>query len=279
MRWEMYTLENRSTYTKRDLHVLHEWKETYAHEIRPTRINKNWHTWRENYLYVQKRHVNVENIYTLAHTALKAPWNPAGVEPIYYKPADIDPGSLKWVKIKVTRFVRDDGTNSNKRGSRGRKPASRKLLVRYACRGLRVRQVRRTLKERDESRRHSLHYTTHTVWFERRTHMTKETNTHDERPTNMKKEQYNERKWSYTYNKRPTRTNKDKHVWKWATHMSKETNTQKKGTTYMSKETYNKETQTIQNTYPLAHIPVTAVVCNLTPTPSPSPAAIWKKNS
>jgi len=32
--------------------------------------------------------------------------------------------------------------------------------------------------------------------------MTKETNTHDERPTNMKKEQYNERKSRYRCNKR-----------------------------------------------------------------------------
>jgi len=26
-------------------------------------------------------------------------WNPAGVEPVHWKPADINPGSLKWAKI------------------------------------------------------------------------------------------------------------------------------------------------------------------------------------
>ena len=29
----------------------------------------------------------------------KASWNPAGVEPVHWKQADIDPGSLKWAKI------------------------------------------------------------------------------------------------------------------------------------------------------------------------------------
>jgi len=29
----------------------------------------------------------------------KAPWNPAGVEPVRWKPANIDTGSLKLVKI------------------------------------------------------------------------------------------------------------------------------------------------------------------------------------
>jgi len=33
------------------------------------------------------------------HHARKAAWNPAGVEPIYWKPADINPGSLKWVQL------------------------------------------------------------------------------------------------------------------------------------------------------------------------------------
>jgi len=33
--------------------------------------------------------------------ARKASWNPAGVEPVHWKPADINPGALKWVKIKM----------------------------------------------------------------------------------------------------------------------------------------------------------------------------------
>jgi len=31
----------------------------------------------------------------------------------------------------MPRFVRDNGTNSKKRGTRGRKPASKKLVVRF----------------------------------------------------------------------------------------------------------------------------------------------------
>ena len=34
-------------------------------------------------------------------SARKASWNPAGVEPVHRKPADINPGSLKWVKISM----------------------------------------------------------------------------------------------------------------------------------------------------------------------------------
>jgi len=38
-----------------------------------------------------------------SHTARKAPWNPVGVEPVHRKPADINPGSLKWVQIRNAR--------------------------------------------------------------------------------------------------------------------------------------------------------------------------------
>jgi len=33
--------------------------------------------------------------------ARKACWNPVGVNPSHWKPADIYPGSLKWVEIKM----------------------------------------------------------------------------------------------------------------------------------------------------------------------------------
>jgi len=33
------------------------------------------------------------------YTARIASWNPLGVEPVHWKPADIKPGQLKWVKI------------------------------------------------------------------------------------------------------------------------------------------------------------------------------------
>ena len=36
---------------------------------------------------------------------LKASWNPPGVNPIHQKTADIDPGSLKWLKNEMNRFV------------------------------------------------------------------------------------------------------------------------------------------------------------------------------
>ena len=33
-------------------------------------------------------------------SARKTSWNPAGVESVYWKPTDISPGSLEWVKIR-----------------------------------------------------------------------------------------------------------------------------------------------------------------------------------
>jgi len=41
-----------------------------------------------------------KHLYSQLQTATrKASWNPAGVEPVHWKQADIDPGSLKWAKI------------------------------------------------------------------------------------------------------------------------------------------------------------------------------------
>jgi len=49
------------------------------------------------------------NLASLA--ARKASSNPAGVEPVHWKPADINPGSLKWVQIRNAREFGDNGTN------------------------------------------------------------------------------------------------------------------------------------------------------------------------
>ena len=49
------------------------------------------------YIFRQNVFVGVKR----PRTARKASWNPAGIEPVHWKPADINPSSLKWVKIKV----------------------------------------------------------------------------------------------------------------------------------------------------------------------------------
>ena len=70
----------------------------------------------------------------ISHTARKPAWNPAGVEPVHWKPADItdiNPGSLKSVQMRNALEFRVNGTNQKHGGIRGRKPAPKKLLGRY----------------------------------------------------------------------------------------------------------------------------------------------------
>ena len=63
-------------------------------------------------------------------STLKPSWNPAGVEPGTQE----GPGRydlwLVLVLIIMPRFVRDNGTDQTKEWIRGRKPASKKLVVR-----------------------------------------------------------------------------------------------------------------------------------------------------
>ena len=61
------------------------------------------------------------------YAARKASWNPAGVEPIHWIPADINPGSLKWVQMGNAREFGANGINHKKGCIRGRKPAKSRI--------------------------------------------------------------------------------------------------------------------------------------------------------
>jgi len=47
-------------------------------------------------------------------SARQTAWNPVGVEPIHWKPADINPGSLTWVTKRIALYFRANGTNQPK---------------------------------------------------------------------------------------------------------------------------------------------------------------------
>jgi len=49
----------------------------------------------------------------ISRTAQKVSWNPSGGEPVHWKPADIDPGSIN-VQIQNYTFSRVGGTNQNR---------------------------------------------------------------------------------------------------------------------------------------------------------------------
>jgi len=67
---------------------------------------------------------------SLCSSERNASWNPAEVEPIHWKPADINPGSLNsGTNRKVGQFW-VDGTNQTKGCIRGRNPTTKKLLGR-----------------------------------------------------------------------------------------------------------------------------------------------------
>ena len=63
-------------------------------------------------------------------TALKPSWNPADVEPGNQEGPDCWDLGRVLVLIQNTRFVWINGTNQTKERYRGRKPASKKLLMR-----------------------------------------------------------------------------------------------------------------------------------------------------
>ena len=63
-------------------------------------------------------------------SARKTSWNPVGVEPVHWKPEDINPGPLNWVQMRNARQFGANGTNQIKRCIRGRKPAAKKLFGR-----------------------------------------------------------------------------------------------------------------------------------------------------
>jgi len=54
----------------------------------------HFHVFISNLLFLRIIHI-------LSKSARKSSWNPAGVEPVHRKPSDINPGSLKWVKISM----------------------------------------------------------------------------------------------------------------------------------------------------------------------------------
>jgi len=86
-------------------------------------------------------------------TARKTSWNNMGVEPGNQEgPSCWDLGRVL-VRIKSTRFVRDNGTNQTKKGYRVEKPVSKKLLVRRKIATYRIRSVRISLSEVYQSKK------------------------------------------------------------------------------------------------------------------------------
>ena len=76
------------------------------------------------------------HIYILTYLldcARKASWNPTGVEPIHYKPANIDPGTLSSGTNRKVRLFRIHGTNQTKGCIRGRGPTSKSFSGRDTC--------------------------------------------------------------------------------------------------------------------------------------------------
>jgi len=70
--------------------LIHMWRDAFICNV--NHLYGIWliHTWRDSFICD-----------TTHHPARKASWNPAGIETVHWKPADINPGSLKWVKIKM----------------------------------------------------------------------------------------------------------------------------------------------------------------------------------
>jgi len=100
--------------------LIHMWRDAFIYNV--THLYGIWliDTWRDSFICD-----------TTHHPARKSPWNPAGIEPVHWKPADINPGALKWVKIKMHVSLELMIHIKQKGGSRGRTPAPKKLSGRY----------------------------------------------------------------------------------------------------------------------------------------------------
>jgi len=95
----------------------------------------SWHEFRpwvrEVNMYICNR-----NVCITMYAALQTSCNPSGVEPIHWKPTDIDPGSLIYgTNWKVGSF-RLKGTNQTNGCIRGRKVTTKKRLGRYGGAGI-----------------------------------------------------------------------------------------------------------------------------------------------
>ena len=55
------------------------------------------HLHTHEYIYISYIHIVIFS----SQPTRKSPWNPAGVEPVHLKPADIDPGSLIVEQIQI----------------------------------------------------------------------------------------------------------------------------------------------------------------------------------
>jgi len=71
-----------------------------------------------------------ELYWNFLQAARKTAWNPAGVDPVDQKPADINPSPLKGVLMRNALKFGANDTNQTKGCIRGRKLASKKLFER-----------------------------------------------------------------------------------------------------------------------------------------------------
>jgi len=87
----------------------------------------SWHEFRPWVREVNMYICNI-NVCITTYAALQTSCNPSGVEPIHWKPTDIDPSSLIYgTNWKVGSF-RLNGTNQTKMCTRGRKCTPRSVL-------------------------------------------------------------------------------------------------------------------------------------------------------
>jgi len=83
-------------------------------------------------MWIVNMHKNSRHTSTRIQSARKASWNPEGVEPVHSNPAEINPGSLKWMEIRKY-FSSELMRQIKQKNVYGvENPLSRSFLGRYA---------------------------------------------------------------------------------------------------------------------------------------------------